>query len=134
MATFPKQKRQPFLKQEVLAQKITYNPDATTSTVTQATDRITGVTLDTTCGNIVTHNASLAAEVSANFTVTNNKVKIGDVVVVSIRSGSNGGNTAVTIVTVAAGSFVIKVSNNNAAGGTAETGAIVINFAVIGVE
>jgi hypothetical protein len=52
-------------------------------------------------------------------------------VVLSIRSGSNGGNTAVTVTTVTAGTFTIKVSNNNAAGGTAETGAIIINFAII---
>lgn len=99
--------------------------------VTQATNRTTGVTLSTLAGQITTNNASLAAEASANFTVTNTTVAIGDVVVVAIQSGSNGGNTAVSVVTVANGSFVIKVSNNNAAAGTAETGAIIINFAVI---
>jgi hypothetical protein len=99
--------------------------------VTQATNRTTGVTLSKLTGQITTNNASLAAEASANFTVTNTTVAIGDVVVVAIQSGTNGGNTAVTVVTVANGSFVIKVSNNNAAAGTAETGAIIINFAVI---
>lgn len=99
--------------------------------VTQATNRTTGVTITALSGTITTHDASLAAEASANFTVTNTLVGINDVIVVSIQSGSNGGNTAVTIVTVANGSFVIKVSNNNAAAGTAETGAIIINFAVI---
>lgn len=99
--------------------------------VTQATNRTTGVTLSKLCGQITTHNASLAAEASADFTVTNTLVEIGDVVVVSIQSGSNGGNTAVSVTTVAAGSFVIKVANHNAASGTAETGAIIINFAVI---
>lgn len=99
--------------------------------VTQATNRTTAVQLDKLTGQITTNNASLAAEASANFTVTNSKVAIGDVVVASIQSGSNGGNTAVTVVTVADGSFVLKVSNNNAAAGTAETGAIIINYAVI---
>jgi hypothetical protein len=99
--------------------------------VTQATNRTTGVTITALSGTITTHDASLAAEASANFTVTNTLVGINDVIVVSIQSGSNGGNTAVTVVTVANGSFVIKVSNNNAAAGTAETGAIIINFAVI---
>lgn len=101
------------------------------SAVTQATNRTTGVTITALSGTITTHDASLAAEASANFTVTNTLVGINDVIVVSIQSGSNGGNTAVTVVTVANGSFVIKVSNNNAAAGTAETGAIIINFAVI---
>lgn len=99
--------------------------------VTQLTDRTTGVTLNKTTGQITTNNASLAAEAAAAFTVTNSSVAIGDVVVVSIQSGSNGGNTAVNVTTVAAGSFQIQVSNNNAAAGTAETGAIIINFAVI---
>ena len=99
--------------------------------VTQATDRTTAVEINALCGVITTDDASLAAEASANFTVTNDQVAIGDVPVVAIRSGSNGGNTAVSVVTVAAGSFVIKVSNNNADAGTAETGPILINFAVI---
>lgn len=99
--------------------------------VTQATDRTTGVTISKLSGQITTNNASLAAETAAEFTVTNTTVAIGDVVVVSIQSGTNGGNTQVSVSTVAAGSFKIKVSNNNAAAGTAETGAIIINFAVI---
>lgn len=100
------------------------------ASVTQATDRTTGVQIDKSCGAITTHNASLAAEAAAEFTVTNATVEVGDVVLVAIRSGSNGGNTAVQVSTVAAGSFKIKVSNHNAAAGTAETGAIIINFAV----
>lgn len=99
--------------------------------VTQITSRTTGVTLSKLSGTIQTDTSSLAAEASANFTVTNTTVAIGDVPVVAIQSGSNGGNTAVSVTTVAAGSFQIKVSNNNAAGGTAETGAIVINYAVV---
>jgi len=106
-------------------------------TVTQQTNRTTGVTFDTTtnrgkmCGTITTNNASLAAEAAAEFTVTNKAVGINDVVLVSQQSGSNGGNTDVFVSTVAEGSFKIKVSNNNASGGTAETGAIIINFCVI---
>ena len=98
--------------------------------VTQATNRTTGVTINNVCGSITTHNASLAAEAAATFTVTNSVVEIGDVVIVSIRSGSNGGNTVAYVSTVANGSFAITVANNNADAGTAETGAIVINFAV----
>lgn len=99
--------------------------------VTQQTNRTTGVTLNTITGAITTNTASLAAEAAAEFTVTDSAVEIGDVVVASIRSGSNGGNTDVIVSTVAAGSFNLKVCNNNAAAGTAETGAIIINFAVI---
>ena len=99
--------------------------------VTQITSRTTGVTLSKTTGTITTDTSSLAAEAAAEFTVTNTAVAIGDVVVVSIQSGTNGGNTSVIVSTVAAGSFKLKVCNDNAAGGTAETGAIIINFAVI---
>lgn len=99
--------------------------------VTQATNRTTGVTLNTVTGQITTNATSLAAEAAAEFTVTNSKVEIGDVVVVSQQSGSNGGNTKVSVSAVAAGSFNIKVANDNAAAGTAETGAIILNFAVI---
>ena len=134
MATLQKQKRVDLKKQEIQCQKLTTNPNATTSSVTQITNRTTGVTLNTTCGNITTDSTSLAAEAAAAFTVTNDKVKVSDVVVVSIRSGSNGGNTAATVTTVADGSFAIKISNNNVAAGTAETGAIIINFVVLGVE
>ena len=99
--------------------------------VTQLTNRTTGVTINKISGQITTNNASLAAEANAKFVVTNSTVAIGDVVVVSQQSGSNGGNTEVSVSVTTAGSFTINVSNNNASGGTAETGAIIINFAII---
>jgi hypothetical protein len=99
--------------------------------VTQLTNRTTGVTLNKLSGAITTNNASLAAEAAASFTVTNSLVEVTDVVVASIRSGSNGGMTDVLVTTVANGSFVLTVYNNNVAAGTAETGAIIINFVVI---
>lgn len=101
------------------------------STVTQTTSRSTGVTINTLCGSIQTDTTSLAAEASAVFVVTNNKVAIGDVIVLSIRSGKVALNTSVQVDAVANGSFSIAVINNNVAAGTAETGAIIINFAVI---
>lgn len=101
------------------------------SAVTQATNRTTGVTVTTLAGAITTNNTSLAAEVTASFVVTCAKVAIGDVVVVCQRSGAVGLSTVVEVIAVAAGSFTIAVMNQSAAGGTAETGAIVINYAVI---
>jgi hypothetical protein len=101
------------------------------STVTQATNRTTGVTINTLSGAITTDTASLAAEATADFVVTNSKVGINDTVVLSMRSGANGGGTLVNVIAVAAGSFTIRVHNGNVAAGTAETGAIIINFAVI---
>lgn len=100
-------------------------------TVTQITNRSTGVTLSKISGVITTINTSLAAETAATFVVTNTLVAITDVVVLSMQSGSNGGNTTVQVVTTTNGSFSITVANQNASGGTAETGAILINFVVI---
>jgi hypothetical protein len=99
--------------------------------VTQITSRTTGVTVNAICGQITTDTSSLAGLATAKFTVTNSAVAIGDTVVVSQQSGSNSGGTFVHVSTVAAGSFQMAVANNNAAAGTAETGAIIINFAVI---
>jgi len=112
------------------ATQIGYNPGAG-GLVTQETNRSTGVTLNKMAGTITTNTASLAAEGTAVFIVTNTNVEIGDVVVLSQQSGSNGGGTVVEVVTVAAGSFSIAVQNNNVAAGTAETGAILINFVII---
>lgn len=99
--------------------------------VTQATSRATGVTINTISGVITTNTASLAAETAAVFTVTNNNVFADDIVMVAVAGGSNGGNTTVQVTTIAAGSFQITVANQNAAAGTAETGAILINFLIM---
>ena len=100
------------------------------STVTQTTNRATAVTINALSGQITTDSTSLAAEASAKFTVNNTYVDATDVVVVNF-SGAVGLNTDVVVSDVATDSFELTVVNNNAAAGTAETGAIVINFAVI---
>jgi len=84
-----------------------------------------------TTGQITTNNASLAAGAQATFTVTNSFVSANDIIILSIKSGSNSTGTDVFVSTVAAGSFNITV-DNNAAG--AETGAIIITFAVVKVQ
>lgn len=96
--------------------------------VTQATNRATGVTLSKLAGQITTNNASLAAAAKAAFTVTNTTIAATDVVVASITSGGTG-TPRVDVIGVAAGSFILQVTNDHAA--TADTSADVINFAVI---
>lgn len=99
-------------------------------TVTQATDRSTGVTLSKLTGAITTDTTSLAAGAEAEFTVTNTTVAATDVVVVSLKSGNTGIGTCVPVVTgVAAGSFKIMITNTHTS--TAEVGACVLNFAVL---
>jgi hypothetical protein len=76
--------------------------------VTQITNRSTEVIIAAICGAITTDATSLAAGDEATFTVTNTAVAVGDVVVVS---------------------FNIRLTNLSA--DTADTGASIINFAVI---
>lgn len=97
-------------------------------TVTQITDRSTGVTLSKLSGQITTHNASLAAGAEAEFTVTNTTVAATDVIVLNITPGGTGTPFAY-VSNVAAGSFKITVTNLHAS--TADTSADVINFAVL---
>jgi hypothetical protein len=104
------------------------------STVTQATNRSTGVTINALSGTITTNTISLAAGASAVFTVTNSEVFADDVVLVTQRSGSTNaagvaGVTSIEVTTVAAGSFNIAVQNSSST--TAEVGAIIINFLVM---
>jgi hypothetical protein len=99
------------------------------STVTQTTNRTTGVTINKTCGQITTSSASLAVAAVATFTVTDSTVAAVDVPHLAIASGAVNADTIAYVSAVAAGSFNISVKNLNAA--TAETGAIVINFAIV---
>jgi hypothetical protein len=97
--------------------------------VTQITNRSTGVTVTGVSGAITTDSTSLAAGAEATFTVTNTSVAVGDVVVISARSGQTAGTSVPIVSAVAAGSFDITLTNLHAS--TADTGAMIINFAVI---
>ncbi len=98
------------------------------STVTQATNRSTGVTINAVTGAITMNATSLAAGAEATFTVTNSAVEAADVPVVAIKSSATGTPVA-NVTAVAAGSFAITVTNLHAS--TADTTADVINFVVL---
>ncbi len=93
-------------------------------TVTQATSRTTGVTLNKTNGSITMFTAA-GSTTAATFTVTNSTVAVTDTIVLGNRSATNLYTWRVT--NVAAGSFDITF---NTTGGTASDTPI-INFAVI---
>lgn len=93
-------------------------------TVTQATSRTTGVTLNKVAGAITLFTAAGSAT-AASFTVTNSAVAETDTVVLSVKSSTNKYLCFVTAV--AAGSFEVTFYTT---GGTASD-APVINFAVI---
>ena len=100
----------------------------TGGTVTQATDKSTGVTLNKRCGQITMNAAALAAAAEVSFTLTNSVIAATDVVMVSIASGATAGAYSVQCDATAAGSCRISVGNRNA-GSLGE--AIVLNFVVI---
>lgn len=97
-------------------------------TVTQATSKSTGATLNTVSGQITMNAAALAAAAEVSFTLTNSAVAATDVVMVSIASGATAGAYSVQCDAVAAGSCRISVGNRST-GSLSE--AIVLNFVVI---
>lgn len=98
-------------------------------TVTQATNKSTGVTLNKICGEIVMNNATLNRETAVSFTLTNSTIAATDVVVVNIKSTATANAYNVGVTAVAAGSCRIQV--HNLLGGTDLSEALVLSFAVI---
>ena len=94
--------------------------------VTQATSRTTGVTLNKSCGAITLFSTTTAAAQLDTFTLTNSLIAAGDVVAVSVKTAT--GVYLVSVTAVAAGSCKISVFTP-AAVGSAE--APVINFAIV---
>ena len=99
-------------------------------TVTQATDKSTGVTLNKSAGQITLNNASLANVTNVSFTLTNSTISAKDVVVLSVSSGATAGAYNCWISSKATGSCVITI--RNLSGGSLSE-AFVLNFAVIHV-
>ena len=97
-------------------------------TVTQATDKSTGVTLNKVSGQITMNAASLAAAAEVSFTLTNSTIANTDVVVSAISSGATAGAYNTHVDAIANGSCRFSITNFST-GPLAE--AIVINFVVI---
>ena len=96
-------------------------------TVTQATSKSTGVTLNTRCGQITLNAAALAADTTVSFVLTNSSVAAGDVLILNHISGGTPGSYLLNARS-AAGSATIDVRNITA-GSLSE--AVVIAFAII---
>ena len=97
-------------------------------TVTQGTSKTTAVTLNAKCGVITTHGAALAASTAVQFTMTNSAISATDVVIANQGSGGTAGSYQTHVVSVGAGTSVVRLSNTSA-GSLSE--AVTINFAVI---
>lgn len=96
-------------------------------TVTQSTDKSTGVTLNKATGQITLNNATLNAATIVSFTLTNSSIASGDVLVLNHISGGTAG--AYTL-NAQSGSGAASINVRNATAGNLSE-AIVIAFAVI---
>jgi hypothetical protein len=98
--------------------------------VTQDTSITTTVVLNTVCGTITTvTDPAIAAGAEVAFTVTNSTVAATDTVILSMKTQFTDGNVIPVVKSTAAGSFVISLTNVDAA--AVSLGAAAINFAVI---
>lgn len=83
----------------------------TGGTITQSTNKTTGVTLNKACGTITTASGSINSGDEFSFTVTNSFVDDTDVVLVNIKSGGTAGAYLAQCDQVSNGSFRITVTN-----------------------
>ncbi len=104
-------------------------------TVTQATSRTTGVTLNKICGQITLVAGTISGHEADEFVFTNSAIEAGDVVVVNIKSGLAAGTAKyyrIGVTAVGAGSCTISVGNiDNGTIPSTGTDTPVLNFAVI---
>jgi hypothetical protein len=96
--------------------------------VTQATDKSTGVTLNKPCGTITTHDESMAPGVVKSFLLENTKINANSVLVLSGTFASGANRYSLEVSDVGAGFATIRITNITA--GT-YTDNIVINFVVL---
>jgi hypothetical protein len=108
--------------------EIGYNA-AAQGTVTQATSKSTGVTLNKSAGQITMNGAALAGATAVSFTLTNSTISAKDVVILTIGSGATATAYTVYVSSMAAGSAVITLRNLTASTSLSE--AVVINYAII---
>ena len=107
--------------------EIGYNATAQ-GTVTQATSKSTGVTLNKSAGQITMNGAALVGGTTVLFTLTNSLLSAKDVLIVNVGSGGTSGAYWPYVANVSAGSAVIGVYNNTI---SILSEAIVINYAII---
>jgi hypothetical protein len=109
------------------SQEIGYSADAQGS-VTQATDKSTGVTLNKSAGRITMNNAALAANTAVSFTLTNSLISANDAIIVNVSGGGTAAAYTTYISSMTAGSAVITL--RNLTGGSLSE-AVIINYAII---
>ena len=113
------------------SQEIGYSA-AAQGTVTQATDKSTGVTLNKSAGRITMNNAALAGATAVSFILTNSLISANDTIVVCISSNTTGslaGAYTTYVSYLATGSALITLRNLTAS--TSYSEAVIINYSII---
>ena len=98
-------------------------------TVTQATSKSTGVTLNKPAGRITMDAASLATATNATFTLTNSFISANDTIILTI-SGGQATAGSYNVFANSLGTGTVSITLRNISGGTLSE-AIVINFALL---
>lgn len=108
-------------------EQLGYTSDAQ-GTVTQATSKSTGVTLNKSAGQITMNNAALGATTNVTFTLTNSFISANDILILNVGSGATSGAYNCWVSGLSAGAATITL--RNISGGSLSE-AVVINFALI---
>jgi hypothetical protein len=95
--------------------------------VTQATDKSTAVTLNTSMGRITMNGAALNTLTNVTFTLTNSVLSAKDVLILNVTNGTSGAYNC-WVSSMGAGSATITLRNIS---GSSLSEAVVINFAII---
>jgi len=104
---------------------------AAQGTVTQLTDKSTGVTLNKSAGRITMNNAALAGNTVVSFVLTNSLISSNDVIIVNVSSnttGSAAGAYTAYVSYMSAGTCLISLRNLS---GTSYSEAVIINYAIL---
>jgi acyl-CoA synthetase (AMP-forming)/AMP-acid ligase II len=99
--------------------------------MTNGTAASSAVTINDYSGVITTEDLTTAQNAVATVTMTNSKIAVGDVVLVTLGNGTNTqGTPMLTTVTVTANTAVIKFANKHATS-EAFNGTLRIGFVVV---
>jgi hypothetical protein len=97
-------------------------------TVTQATSKSTGVTLNKSAGRITMSGVELAANTAVSFTLTNSTISANDAIIVNVSGGGTAAAYTTYISSMTTGSAVVTLRNLT---GGALSEAVVLNYAII---
>ena len=98
-------------------------------TVTQATNKTTGVTLNKPTGQITMRNSALAANTEVGFTLSNSLISIEDSIIIVLANSAGSMSNYNVRAAASAGAAIIYLKNITT--GTSLGDAMVLNFAII---